>query len=269
MTPSLPHMEDTRMSARIFIIILLPLCFYGSVYSQIVGVYPEVDILNISGGCMEPEIEATILQGMNSIDTIRIWCFENGYCFWRPVFIDSIWNYWDSEYFENINFLVKDSLDQYRIELWCEFPETGYPGSPMQIPLDTPFAISWGGDFSITLRMVKENEITFFRKLDCSAQWGDIKKEKNDCLCKFYLYSNYPNPFNPTTTIKFSVDKNEYTSLKIFDITGRDVALLISEKLNPGTYSTQWNASTMPSGVYFCLLRSGLHAESRKLILIK
>jgi hypothetical protein len=223
----------------------------------------------MSGGCIEPEIEATILQGTNSIDTIRIWGSEYGCWFWRSVFIDSIWNYWDSEYFENFNFLIKDSLDQYGIELWCEFPGRGYPGSPLQIPLDTPFAISWSGDFSITLRMVKGNEIVFFRKLDCNILWGDIKNEINDYPHKFHLYSNYPNPFNPTTTIKFSVDKNEYTSLRIFDITGREVALLISEKLNPGTYSTQWDASAMPSGVYFCLLRSGSHSVSQKLIFMK
>jgi hypothetical protein len=65
------------------------------------------------------------------------------------------------------------------------------------------------------------------------------------------LYQNYPNPFNPTTKISFQIEKAGFVNLKVYDVLGREVAALVGEKLEPGYYSRQWNASAVPSGVYF------------------
>jgi hypothetical protein len=65
------------------------------------------------------------------------------------------------------------------------------------------------------------------------------------------LYQNYPNPFNPTTEISFQIAKAGFVNLKVYDVLGREVAALVGEKLEPGYYSRQWNASAVPSGVYF------------------
>jgi aminopeptidase N len=65
------------------------------------------------------------------------------------------------------------------------------------------------------------------------------------------LYQNYPNPFNPATEIGFQIAKAGFVTLKVYDVLGREVAALASEKLEPGSYSRQWNGSVMPSGVYF------------------
>lgn len=92
---------------------------------------------------------------------------------------------------------------------------------------------------------------------------------------EFYLGDNYPNPFNPSTTIEFSVPKMSTVSLKIFDITGRQIATLIDKKKhNQGNYQAIWtgkdrNGMQMASGVYFYKLQSGNHEITKKMILMK
>ncbi len=91
----------------------------------------------------------------------------------------------------------------------------------------------------------------------------------------FSLSQNYPNPFNPTTKIRFDVKKSESGSqnseviLKIFDMLGKEVATLVNEALQPGTYSVDWNASEFPSGVYYYRFDAGGYSETRKMTLIK
>jgi len=96
---------------------------------------------------------------------------------------------------------------------------------------------------------------------------------------KNYLSQNYPNPFNPTTTIKYSIPSTQtpllrgvggvLTTLKIYDILGREVATLLNKEQKPGNYEIQFDASDLTSGIYFYRLQSGSFVESRKMILIK
>ena len=86
---------------------------------------------------------------------------------------------------------------------------------------------------------------------------------------KIELYQNYPNPFNPSTTIKFSIPVTLNTTLKIYNILGKEVKTLVSEKLSPGSYEVNWNASEISSGVYFYSLNAGGLVETRKLMLVK
>ena len=90
----------------------------------------------------------------------------------------------------------------------------------------------------------------------------DIPKE-------YKLYTNYPNPFNPSTKIKIDIPEISFTKLIIYDILGRQVEKLVNEKLSPGTYEVEWNASNYPSGVYFYKLETGNFSQTKKLILIK
>jgi hypothetical protein len=83
------------------------------------------------------------------------------------------------------------------------------------------------------------------------------------------LAQNFPNPFNPTTTIVFQVPFRSYVSLKIFDCIGREIETLVDEELLAGSYARQWNPHNMSSGVYFYRLRSGPFVEMKKLILVK
>jgi hypothetical protein len=93
---------------------------------------------------------------------------------------------------------------------------------------------------------------------------------------QFRLEQNYPNPFNPSTTISFALPSRSFVSLKVFDALGREVAVLVFEELFAGTYSSQWNAEGLSSGVYFYCLsvrtpsgQAGSFTETKKLILLR
>jgi len=89
----------------------------------------------------------------------------------------------------------------------------------------------------------------------------------------FVLYQNYPNPFNPNTKIKFDMPKMSFIQLIIYDILGRDVAVLVNEELKAGEYLVEWpafrNAANYPSGIYFCKFIAGQYSKTIKITLIK
>ncbi len=85
----------------------------------------------------------------------------------------------------------------------------------------------------------------------------------------YFLNQNYPNPFNPATKIDFSIPKSGFTSLIVYDLTGKKVADLVNENLNPGVYSFEFDAADLSSGVYIYTLQSGNFSQSKKFILIK
>ncbi|MBM2841709.1 MAG: C-terminal target protein [Bacteroidetes bacterium] len=86
---------------------------------------------------------------------------------------------------------------------------------------------------------------------------------------RFGLSQNYPNPFNPATTIQYQSPIASHISLKIFDLLGREVAVLVNEERLAGTYRATWDASRFSSGVYFYTLRAGEYIQTRKMILTK
>ena len=85
----------------------------------------------------------------------------------------------------------------------------------------------------------------------------------------FKLHQNFPNPFNPTTVIRFQVPVTCKVNLNIYDMLGRKIAKLVGETKQAGTYSIEWNASNFPSGVYFYRLQVGNFSDTKKLILVK
>jgi len=85
----------------------------------------------------------------------------------------------------------------------------------------------------------------------------------------FNLEQNYPNPFNPSTTINYSLASEEHVSLKVFDIMGREVAELVNEDQAAGTYSLDFDASSLASGMYFYKISAGNFISSKKMVLLK
>ena len=83
------------------------------------------------------------------------------------------------------------------------------------------------------------------------------------------LEQNYPNPFNPSTTISYSLGRESHVTLKIFDLLGREVAALIDGRMAPGSYTARWDASSMPGGIYYCVLRAGGFAQTRTMTLVR
>ena len=86
---------------------------------------------------------------------------------------------------------------------------------------------------------------------------------------KFKLYNIYPNPFNPSGKIKFDIPKMSNVKIMVFDITGKEIAVLVNEILNPGTYETEFNGTNFSSGVYFYRLQTESYNEVKKMILTK
>jgi hypothetical protein len=83
------------------------------------------------------------------------------------------------------------------------------------------------------------------------------------------LHQNYPNPANPSTTIEFDLPKTSEVSLKVFNILGEEVATLVSDRLSAGSYSFEWDASNLASGVYLYHLQAEGFVKTRKMILMK
>lgn len=85
----------------------------------------------------------------------------------------------------------------------------------------------------------------------------------------FAVLQNYPNPFNPTTTIRFSLPQRSHVTLKVFDILGKEVATLVDGDLNPGEHSVVFNATKLPSGVYFYRLNTSTFSQTKRMEVLK
>ena len=85
----------------------------------------------------------------------------------------------------------------------------------------------------------------------------------------YMLYDNYPNPFNPSTTLKYSLSETSFTSIKIYDGIGNEVAVIVNEMKTAGTHQAIFTAVGLSSGVYYYTLRSGSFKETKKMILMK
>jgi hypothetical protein len=86
---------------------------------------------------------------------------------------------------------------------------------------------------------------------------------------KFQLMQNFPNPFNPSTIINYKLAVSGFVRLAVFDISGREIALLVNENQQAGDYNAEWNAHGFPSGVYFYKLETDVFSESKKMVLLK
>ena len=85
----------------------------------------------------------------------------------------------------------------------------------------------------------------------------------------YSLQHSYPNPFNPTTTISFSIPEFGLTTITAYDLAGRELEILTNTSLNPGNYSIDWNADNLPSGVYLIRMDSGEFTQTQKVVLVK
>jgi hypothetical protein len=85
----------------------------------------------------------------------------------------------------------------------------------------------------------------------------------------FQLYQNYPNPFNPATKIVYSIPQRSFVSLKVYDILGSEVAVLVDEIKPAGEFENEFDGNELTSGIYFYQLIAGNHSETKKMILLK
>jgi hypothetical protein len=96
-----------------------------------------------------------------------------------------------------------------------------------------------------------------------------IKKINEKIPVSFILKQNYPNPFNPSTKINFSVPRSLYFKLIVYDVTGKEVKTIVDQQMSPGNYETEFDGTSMASGLYFYKLIADKFTETKRMILIK
>ncbi len=96
-----------------------------------------------------------------------------------------------------------------------------------------------------------------------------VNNLENSTAEKYELMQNYPNPFNPVTTIKYSIPERAYVNLTIFDMLGKEITKLVNEEKNQGVYTVNFDASALPTGIYFYRIQADKFTSTKKMILIK
>jgi hypothetical protein len=108
---------------------------------------------------------------------------------------------------------------------------------------------------------------------NCVARWNSgtsrVEQLSPTAPKTFLLEQNYPNPFNPSTTIRYQLPVASEVKLEVYDVLGKKVATLVSERQAAGYYQYVWNADGLTSGVYFYRLQAGTFTQTKKMILVK
>lgn len=99
--------------------------------------------------------------------------------------------------------------------------------------------------------------------------FAELQTAENAIPNNYSLDNNYPNPFNPTTTITFAIPQQEYVSLKVYDVLGKEVATLVNGIKSSGKYSVSFNGRDLASGIYFYTLKAGNFSQTNKMMLVK
>ena len=108
---------------------------------------------------------------------------------------------------------------------------------------------------------------TILKSIDVGVTF--ISDERNGRINKWCLSYNYPNPFNPTTTIKYEIPELSFVTLKVYDVLGKEIATLVNEEKAAGIYELEFNAAGLPSGIYFYQLKAGSFNQIKKMALMK
>ena len=123
------------------------------------------------------------------------------------------------------------------------------------------------GTNSLQVRLFFGNFNLSYIKFDLIAV--DVENEVEYLPAEFSLNQNYPNPFNPLTHISWQSPTSGWQTLKIYDVLGNEIATLVDEYRNAGYYELEFDASNLPSGIYFYKLNTGNYTDTKKLILLK
>jgi len=156
---------------------------------------------------------------------------------------------------------------------WSENPAAGcmiaHTADDQSIQtLFLPFAISSVAD-SVTSVALAENAIAYL--LSGRFVTTALANDHGTNPAEMSLRQNYPNPFNPSTTIRFDVPAGTHQSvvIEVFDVLGRAVKTLVNERTTAGSHSVQFDATGLPSGVYFCRMQAGEFSQTRRMMLMK
>jgi photosystem II stability/assembly factor-like uncharacterized protein len=127
--------------------------------------------------------------------------------------------------------------------------------------------------FTDNISSLKANKLSYrLKQVDFNGQpqFSNIVNITNIIPENYTVSQNFPNPFNPSTIIKYQIPQNSFVNLRVFNSLGQEVATLVNGMVNAGTYEAQFNASNLSSGVYYYVIKAGDNfVQSKKMILIK
>ncbi len=224
----------------------------------IIEFHPPVDTGLIFSGCCASELICRNLVSTTVHDSISIEP-EN---FTQFYYLDSLGHQIS---IDNFYFIVDDSSDEFEYEIWY-YPE--YSTTPVLINFDSSFQAD-GHNFDLQLKVKKNGLIRDSFLQPFFADFGLSVDNEGNSPEKFHLLQNYPNPFNPSTKIKFNIPESGLVTLKVYDVLGNEIASLINEEKPAGKYEVEFNASNLPSGIYFYQIKADLFLETKKMILLK
>jgi len=189
------------------------------------------------------------------------------------VVIDSTWQRWLEHDPYSLIDTYKNNLLQYngRIRFDCGWNDTYLYGANCEfdtaltennIPHDF---YEYEGDHTNQIQVrIRWAVMPFF-----SDVLVDVESEYQYIPEKFSLFQNYPNPFNPSTKINYQIPELSLVTLKVYDVLGNEVAILINEEKPTGIYELTWYAENLPSGIYFYRIQANNFIETKKMVLLK
>ena len=167
---------------------------------------------------------------------------------------------------------------------WVDFGATGStsytgPWAPVRTLTDTNSTgcytgngrqrVSTAPSWVALLDVAYQKGVPFILFGSFSDSPTDVSNTNTIAPGTYSLDQNYPNPFNPVTNISFAIPKAGHVTLKIFDVLGKEVAVLVNDVRNPGKYSVNFDGTNFASGIYFYRLESGSFISTQKMTLIK
>ena len=267
--------------------------YYPNVYTYDSGYYVTriTDTVRLNGNLF---YHMNTFLGDNTLHYLR-YDADSGYCMGYNSY-DSACNYENRLYKLTavLNEACGGLCGQYNIQKHCiAIKDTTIFGLQSRVKR---FHINWGGtngcsfetffvkDIGVTQYiyyyydlgpdMTSTTTYTLIGAFVDGVKYGDtntvgIKAVGSVVPDKFALYQNYPNPFNPSSIIRIQIKDSRFVTLKVFDITGREIETFVNENLQPGTYEVKFDGSRLASGVYFYSLTAGNFIETKKLVMIK
>ena len=188
-----------------------------------------------------------------------------------------------TDYGQNWNYVFNNKrtasvfADENGLVLTSSLVESNYDTN--FVLLSTNFGVTWSfleqptkfGDFLTDIKKDRMGNFFFGTYAEGLYQVDIITDVSDEKILNYnyFLSQNYPNPFNPSTKIEYSIKESGHVKLKVYDILGREVEVLVNEYKSAGNYTVEFNAQNLPSGIYFYTLTAGKFSATRKLILMK
>jgi hypothetical protein len=222
----------------------------NTVFWKNTGAYIAVATLTGAGAHVTANF-CNLQHGQDSItvsDPLSSFVWGSGNRDGDPLFVDSLGTDFHLSMGSHCIGAGVDSVEVDSVWQWA--PLTDIEGLPRPRPLGThPDMGAFEDQFSVPV--------------------GVALRNSGDGPLKFGLDQNYPNPFNPTTKIQFTIANRQLTIVKVFDLVGREVATVVNEVKDPGSYTVQFDGSNLASGVYFYRLETGNFVQTRKLVVLR